>query len=104
MGKFNNLMITAAEALRAVEQRVSTLDIGLLDGWVEEVHSTGDGFLVKYIVTTDEGDEAHRYAVDEDNFVSVLDLAEYDLGTKDSYDMTMDIPQLMEMVNEDTLG
>lgn len=100
MSKMSDVMISAADALSAVERHLETLDIGMLDGWVEEILYLGDGFLVMYAVTTEEGDEAHRFSVNDSNEVSTIELAEYDLGSADAMDLSMSIPDLMDLMQE----
>jgi hypothetical protein len=107
MGMMNNLMIEASEALQAVEKHTAQLHAEeQLDGWVEEIRSLGDGFLVTYTVLTaaghdedGDGPEAHLFAV-HDGVVTVVERAEYDLAAASSLDMSDQIPDLMEMINE----
>lgn len=107
MGKFKEVMIEAAEALEAVEKHTSKLhEEEQLDGWVEEIRSLGDGFLVMYTVLTQEGHDedgdgpqVHLFAV-HDGVVSTIERAEYDLAAASSMDMSESIPDLMEMINE----
>lgn len=108
MGKFKEIHIEAAEALSAVGRHIQTLPIAAVDGWVEELRYTGDGFLVQYAVTVDvvataddDEDDLRQYlfAVEGD-VVCAIERSEYDLAAHDAMDLSRDIPELMELAQE----
>lgn len=92
--------IQAAEALRAVQQHVASLDIAVYDGWVDEIRHIGDGFIVMYSIEGDDDIEAHRFAIDESNLVTRIEMSEYDLAAHSSYDLSGSIPDLLSLIEE----